>query len=63
MASEKRMYEIYTANCLYYINKRLGFTLRKQYSEMLFPKKEDTRSPQEVFDEIKTRFGLKVVND
>jgi len=63
MAMEKRMYECYVTDCLYYLNLSNGTQFKKRYRELLYPEKDDNKTPQQVFDEIKTRFGLKVVND
>lgn len=59
---EQRMYECYTADCLYYINQVLGVKMRKRYTEILYPAPEDDRPPQEIVDELNARFGLKVVD-
>lgn len=59
--NERRMYQCYTADCLYYINLQLNVKMRRKYSEILFPEKQDNRSAQEMVDDLNRRLGFKVV--
>lgn len=58
---EEEVFRTYTADSLYFITNYCGVRGWKRYSDIVYPKPEDNRSPQEIARERAEKMGLKVV--
>jgi len=55
---EELAYRVYVSDALFYYPQNKGLTVR--YYDLIFPKKEDTRTGDEIALSVISRLGLKV---
>lgn len=59
--TDREMYEIYSADCMALILRKLG-TGVKLYSEIKYPEPVDNRDPEEIAMERAANMGLTIVS-
>lgn len=60
-SSLEEVYKIYITDCLKVMVQQWGAKVSKRYAEIINPAPVDTRSANEIVDDITSRAGLKVV--
>ena len=60
---EAYAYRVYSADCLFNLNRALGIKIQKRYSELLQPVKTDNRTGDEIAADIIKRMGLEEVEE
>lgn len=58
---KEEIYKTYITDCLQYVVQKLGAKNVKRWYDVIHPAKKDSRTPQEIANEIILKSGIKVV--